>query len=308
MVHDNILSTVGGTHHVRLNRVVGDDAAEVIVKVEYFNPGGSVKDRIAKYMIEDAEDKGVLKPDSIIVEPTSGNTGIGLALVAAVKGYRLKLTMPDTMSLERRKILKAYGAELVLTEGAKGMKGAIDKAAELGSSDDHVFIPQQFKNRANVRAHVETTAQEILSDVGVPDAFVAGVGTGGTITGVGSVLKQKNPDVKVYAVEPETSAVLSGDGPGPHKIQGIGAGFIPEILDTSLFDGVIKVSNKDSFETSEKLAREEGLLVGISSGANTFAALKVAKELGPGKKVVVILPDTGERYLSTPLYEEEREL
>ncbi len=303
MIYGNIIGRIGGTPHVKLNRLPGTGDAEVIAKVEYFNPGSSVKDRIALYMIEEAERQGLLNEGSVIVEPTSGNTGIGLAMVAAVKGYRLKLTMPDSMSLERRKILKAYGAELVLTDGAKGMKGAIDKAAELDAEDPHVYIPQQFKNKANVKAHRETTARELLREVETFDAFVAGVGTGGTITGVASALKEELPDARFIAVEPEGSPVISGGQPGPHMIQGIGAGFIPDILDVSLIDETILVSNDDAFRTSERLAREEGLLAGISAGANTWAALQVAKRLGKGKRVVVILPDTGERYLSTPLYE-----
>jgi len=307
MIHDNILKTIGDTPHVRLNNLTGSEDAEVIAKIEAFNPGSSVKDRIALYMIEEAEREQLLDKDSIIVEPTSGNTGIGLAMVASVKGYKLKLTMPESMSVERRKILQAYGAELILTEAAKGMKGAIEKAEELASEDDHVFIPQQFKNQANVKAHRETTALEIIREVGSFDAFVAGVGTGGTITGVATLLKEKLPEAKFIAVEPVDSPVLSGGDPGPHKIQGIGAGFIPDILDSWIIDEVIKVSNEDAFKTSEQLAKEEGILAGISSGANTWAALKVAKIMGKGKKVVVILPDTGERYLSTPLYEVNRE-
>jgi len=308
MIKNSILDTIGGTPHVRLNRMAGKEDAEVIAKLEYFNPGASVKDRIALYMIEDAERAGVLKKGSIIVEPTSGNTGIGLAMVAAVKGYGLKLTMPETMSLERRKILKAFGAQLVLTEGAKGMKGAIARAEELAMEDPHVFIPQQFKNTANVRAHMETTAKEILADVKTFDAFVAGVGTGGTITGVASVFRPLLPNARFIAVEPADSPILSGGQPGPHKIQGIGAGFVPDILDRSLIDEVIKVSTEDAFKTAERLAREEGILAGISAGANTFAALQVARRLGKGKRVVVIIPDTGERYLSTPLYEERKDV
>jgi cysteine synthase A len=303
MVYTDLLGTVGGTPHVRLNRIVPDGSAEVIAKIESFNPCSSVKDRIAKYMVEEAEKAGLLKKGSIIVEPTSGNTGIGLAMVAAVKGYKIKLTMPESMSQERRKLLKALGAELILTPGPGGMKGAIDAADELAKTDPHVFIPQQFKNKANVKAHKETTALEILEDIKEFDAFVAGVGTGGTITGVATVLKPKLPNAQFIAVEPKDSAVLSGEGPGPHKIQGIGAGFVPDILDTKLLDKVIKVTNEEAFETSAKLAKEEGILAGISAGANLTAALKVAKELGAGKRVVVILPDTGERYLSTPLYE-----
>ncbi len=302
MIHDNILGSIGGTPHVRLNRLPEEGDAEVIAKIESFNPGSSVKDRIALYMIEAAEQAGILKKDRIIVEPTSGNTGIGLAMVAAVKGYSIKLVMPDTMSLERRKILKAFGAEMVLTDGAKGMKGAIDKADEMSKEDPYVYIPQQFKNEANVKAHKETTAQEILEHVKEFDAFVAGVGTGGTITGVAIALKEKLPKAKFIAVEPESSPVLSGGSAGPHKIQGIGAGFIPAILDTSIIDRIIKVTNEDAFKTAEELAAKEGIFAGISSGANTWAALQVARELGKGKRVVVILPDTGERYLSTPLF------
>jgi cysteine synthase A len=304
MIHKNILQTIGGTPHVKLSRLPGREDAEVIAKLEAFNPGSSVKDRIAIYMLEEAEKEGILKKDSIIVEPTSGNTGIGLAMVAAVKGYKLKLTMPETMSLERRKILKAFGAELVLTPGTKGMKGAVEKAEELGREDPHVFIPQQFKNKANVKAHEETTAQELLREVKSFDAFVAGVGTGGTLTGVAKVLKPKLPNAKFIAVEPKDSPVISGGKPGPHKIQGIGAGFIPDILAVDLIDEVIQVSNEDAFATSEQLAKEEGILAGISSGASAWAALQVARRLGKGKRVVVVLPDTGERYLSTPLFEE----
>jgi len=306
MIYKNILETIGNTAHVRLNKLTGPDDAEIIVKIESFNPGSSVKDRIALYMIEEAEKEGILRKDSIIVEPTSGNTGIGLAMVAAVKGYRIKLTMPETMSLERRKILKAFGAELVLTDGAKGMGGAIEKAEEIAKQDPYVFIPQQFRNKANIKAHVETTAQEILKDVKTFDAFVAGVGTGGTITGVATALKGILPDARFIAVEPADSPVLSGGVKGPHKIQGIGAGFVPEIFRRELIDEIIKVTNEDSFRTSERLAREEGILAGISSGANTWAALEVAKRLGKGKRVVVLLPDTGERYLSTQLFEDRK--
>lgn len=302
MIHKNILITIGGTPHVKINRLTGPNDAELIAKIEYFNPGASVKDRIALYMIEEAEKAGVLKKDSIIVEPTSGNTGIGLAMVAAVKGHKLKLTMPETMSLERRKILKAYGAELVLTEGAKGMGGAIAKAEELAKEDSHVFIPQQFKNQANIKAHRETTAVEIQREIGHFDAFVAGVGTGGTITGVALALKEKTK-AKFIAVEPKASPVLSGGKSGPHKIQGIGAGFVPDIYQKDLIDEIIQVENEDAFATSERLAKEEGILAGISAGANTWAALQIAKRLGKGKRVVVIIPDTGERYLSTLLYE-----
>ncbi|MFH0863058.1 MAG: cysteine synthase A [Candidatus Altiarchaeota archaeon] len=305
-IKNNILETIGGTPHVRLNRLPGPNDAEVVAKLEYFNPGSSVKDRIALYMIEEAEKAGVLKKESIIVEPTSGNTGIGLAMVAAVKGYRLKLTMPETMSLERRKILKAFGAELILTEGAKGMKGAIAKAEEIAKEGPHIFIPQQFKNKANIKAHIETTAQEIMAEVGSFDAFVAGVGTGGTITGIATFFKKKFINARFIAVEPADSPVLSGGQPGPHKIQGIGAGFVPDIYRKELVDEVIQVKNEDAYKTSERLAKEEGILAGISSGANVWAALAVAKRLGKGKRVLVIVPDTGERYLSTPLYEERK--
>ncbi|MFC2162604.1 cysteine synthase A [Candidatus Altiarchaeota archaeon] len=303
MIHENILKTIGNTPHVELKRLTGDDDGKVIAKIESFNPGSSIKDRIAYYMIEAAENEGLITDESIIVEPTSGNTGIGLAMVAAVKGYKIKLTMPDTMSLERRKLLKALGAELVLTPGAGGMKGAVDKAQELAEDDAHIYIPQQFRNKANVQAHIETTAEEIIAEVGEIDAFIAGVGTGGTITGVATRLKKEYPNTRFVAVEPADSAVISGEGPGPHKIQGIGAGFIPEIFERDLIDEVVKVSNEDAFKTSADLARKEGILAGISSGANTWAAIKIAKQIGKGKTVLTILPDTGERYLSTSLYE-----
>ncbi len=271
---------------------------------EYFNPAGSVKDRIAKAMIDDAEAKGVLKPDSVIIEPTSGNTGIGLAAVAAARGYQVILTMPETMSVERRNLLKAYGAKVVLTEGAKGMKGAIEKAQELVVSYEHSFIPSQFTNDANPKAHFDTTGPEIWEDTeGKVDIFVAGVGTGGTVSGVGAYLKSRKPSVQVVAVEPAGSPVLSGEKPGPHKIQGIGAGFVPETLHTDIYDEVIKVSNEDAFETGRELARKEGLLVGISSGAAVWAAQQLAvRPENKGKVIVAILPDTGERYLSTAMF------
>jgi len=295
----NVLELIGQTPLVKLNKIVDSGSAEILAKLENFNPGGSVKDRICLSMIEDAERKGLLKKGSTIIEPTSGNTGIGLAMISAVKGYRCILTMPETMSLERIYILKSYGAEVVLTPGIEGMSGAIKKAEELLKKIPNSFMPQQFKNPANPQIHRRTTAQEILKVTqGKLDAFVAGVGTGGTITGVGEVLKKHNLKIKIVAVEPETSAVLSGREPGPHKIQGIGAGFIPEVLNRKVIDEIIAVSDNDAFSTSKRLAKEEGIFVGISAGAATFAALKIAKELGKKKRVVVILPDTGERYFS----------
>ena len=303
-VLDNILEAVGNTPLVRLNRIVPDGGATVDAKLESFNPMWSVKDRVAKAMIEVAEKKGLVNKDTHIIEPTSGNTGIGLAMVCAVKGYRLTLTMPETMTVERRKIMAALGAQIVLTPGPEGMGGAIRKADELAKSTPNSFLPQQFKNKANPAIHKKTTAKEILRALDKVDAFVAGVGTGGTITGVGRVLKRKFPEVKIVAVEPEDSPVLSGGSPGPHRIQGIGAGFVPAILDTKVYDQVIKVSTKDAIETSRKLARLEGIFVGFSSGAACFAALNVAGVLGRGKNVVVVLPDLGERYLSTDLFAE----
>ena len=283
-----------------------DLKAKILAKLEYFNPAGSVKDRIAKAMIDDAEQNGKLKAGSVIIEPTSGNTGIGLAAVAAARGYHIIIVMPETMSVERRHLMKAYGAELVLTEGAKGMKGAIAKAEELAKEIPNSFIPGQFSNLANPKAHYFTTGPEIYEDTdGSVDIFVAGVGTGGTITGVGKYLKSKNPDIKVVAVEPESSAVLSTGVPGSHKIQGIGAGFVPDILDTKIYDEIITVSNDDAFETGRLIGRNEGVLVGISSGAAAYAALQLAKrDENKDKTIVVLLPDTGDRYLSTPLFSE----
>ena len=303
-VMSNILEAVGNTPLVRLNRVVPEGGATVYAKLESFNPMWSVKDRIAKGMIEAAERKGLINKDTAIIEPTSGNTGIGLAMVCAVKGYNLTLTMPETMTLERRKIMAALGAKLVLTPGAEGMAGAIRRAEEMAESTPNSFIPQQFKNKANPWIHKKTTAKEIVRALDKVDAFVAGVGTGGTITGVGQVLRRKFPQVKIFAVEPEDSPVLSGGKPGPHKIQGIGPGFVPAILDTKVYHEVIKVATKDAIETSRRLAKLEGIFVGISSGAACFAALDVAKRLGPGNNVVVVLPDLGERYLSTDLFAE----
>lgn len=305
---NNVTELIGDTPLVKLNRVVPEDSAEIYVKLEYQNPGSSVKDRIAISMVEEAEKTGDLKPGATLVEPTSGNTGIGLAMVAAAKGYRAILVMPDTMSMERRNLLRAYGAELVLTPGSEGMKGAIQKAEDLQKEHGY-FMPQQFKNPANVKIHRETTGPEIVDAIqskdGKLDAFIAGIGTGGTITGAGEVLKQSFPDVKVYAVEPTGSPILSGGKPGPHKIQGIGAGFVPDILDTSVYDEVIQVENEQAFETSRRVAKEEGILGGISSGAAIYAALQIAKKLGKGKRVVAVLPSNGERYLSTPLYQFE---
>ncbi|MRN57243.1 cysteine synthase A [Paenibacillus sp. 19GGS1-52] len=305
-VVNNITDLIGGTPLVRLNRVVPEGYADIYLKLEYQNPGSSVKDRIAISIVEEAEKDGLLKPGGTIVEATSGNTGIGLALVAAAKGYKAVIVMPETMSLERRNLLRAYGAELVLTPGSEGMNGAVKKAEQILSENPEYFLAEQFKNKANVKIHRETTGPEIveaIESIGGPlDAFIAGIGTGGTITGAGEVLKAQYPDVKIYAVEPAASPILAGGKPGPHKIQGIGANFIPDILNQDIYDEIIHVENDEAFETARRVAKEDGILTGISSGAAVFAALKVAKELGAGKKVVVIIPSNGERYLSTPLY------
>lgn len=307
-IYKSITDLIGGTPLMELSNYEKENNLEatIVAKLEYFNPAGSVKDRIAKAMVEDAEQKGILKPGATIIEPTSGNTGIGLASVASAKGYKVILTMPETMSIERRNLLKAYGAQLVLTEGAKGMKGAIAKADELKAEIEDSVILGQFVNPANPAAHRATTGPEIWKDTdGKVDFFVAGVGTGGTITGTGEYLKSQNPDVKVVAVEPETSPVLSKGTPGPHKIQGIGAGFVPAALNTDVYDEVITVKNEDAFATGNKIAKAEGVLVGISSGAAVWAATQLAKRPeNKGKIIVALLPDTGERYLSTPLFED----
>lgn len=307
-IYEKITDLIGGTPLLELKNYEKENGLEATVagKLEYFNPAGSVKDRIARAMVDDAEEKGLLKPGSVIIEPTSGNTGIGLASVAAARGYKIILTMPETMSVERRNLLKAYGAELVLTDGAKGMKGAIEKAQELAAETPGSFIPSQFTNMANPEAHTKTTGPEIWNDTdGKVDIFVAGVGTGGTLSGVGKYLKEKNPDIKVVAVEPAGSPALSKGTPGPHKIQGIGAGFVPETLNTDIYDEIIAVENEDAFNTGRALARKEGVLVGISSGAAVYAATVLAKRPeNKGKLIVALLPDTGERYLSTPMFAE----
>ncbi len=304
-IFNTVTEMIGSTPIMKLNNYAGANGVDgIYAKLEYFNPAGSVKDRIAKAMIEDAEAKGLLKKGSVIIEPTSGNTGIGLASVAAAKGYRMILTMPETMSVERRNMLKAYGAEIVLTDGAQGMKGAIAKAEELAKETEGGFIPSQFTNMANPEMHRKTTGPEIYEDMdGKVDIFVAGIGTGGTITGVGEYLKSKNPDIKVVAVEPAGSPVLSKGTAGPHKIQGIGAGFVPETLNTKVYDEIITVENEDAFEAGRTIAKTEGILVGISSGAAAFAAVQLAKRPeNKGKNIVVLLPDSGDRYLSTPMF------
>ncbi|GGD28030.1 cysteine synthase [Pontibacillus salipaludis] len=302
-IGNSVADLIGKTPIVKLNRITDEDSADVYVKLEYMNPGSSVKDRIALAMIEAAEQEGGLREGDTIIEPTSGNTGIGLAMVAAAKGYRSILVMPDTMSEERRNLLKAYGAELVLTPGSEGMKGAIQKAEELQKEHGY-FMPQQFNNEANPKVHEKTTGPEIVEQMGEQlDAFIAGIGTGGTITGAGKVLKDAYRDIQIYAVEPDSSPVLSGGSPGPHKIQGIGAGFVPKVLNTDVYDHIIQVTNDQAYETAREVAKTEGVLGGVSTGAAIYAAKEVAKKLGKGKKVLAIVPSNGERYLSTPLYQ-----
>lgn len=296
MIYDSVLSLIGKTPIMRLNSIAAE--YRIFAKLEFFNPGGSIKDRIALNMVEDAEKKGYLQPGNTIVEPTSGNTGIGLSLVAAVKGYKTILVMPESMSEERRKLLKFYGAELILTPHDKGMTGAVDKARELVNNNPTYFMPSQFENPANPGAHIRNTSQEILAEFDQIDVFITAVGTGGTLTGTARVLKENMADIKIYAVEPEDSAVISGREPGPHMIQGIGAGFIPDVLDRNIIDNIITIGNQEAYQMSLKLASEEGVLAGISAGANVLAAVKVAEELGKEKNIVTIIPDTGERYLS----------
>lgn len=304
MIYNNAIELVGNTPVVRVNTFDADNRAEVYLKLEKYNPAGSTKDRAALGMIEAAEKEGLLKKGSVIIEPTSGNTGIALAMLGKAKGYRVIIVMPETMSAERRSLIKAYGAELILTEGTKGMKGAIEKAIELREDiGDTAFIPQQFENPANPQFHYDTTAKEILRDLPDIDAFVIGIGTGGTLTGVGRYLRENRPEVRIYAVEPEKSPVISGGNPGPHKIQGIGAGFIPKNYDGSFVDEVIKVRDEDAFRTAKEFSQKEGVLIGISSGGNLFAALQVAKKLGKGRKVLTIAPDGGEKYISMGLFD-----
>ncbi|MCW6111542.1 cysteine synthase A [Clostridium sporogenes] len=303
MLYESSIDLIGNTPMFKLNNMKEEDMADVYIKLEKFNPGGSIKDRAALGMIEEAEKMGKIKPGDIIVEPTSGNTGIGLAMVGRLKGYKVIIVMPDSMSIERRNMIKAYGAELVLTEGNKGMTGAIEKAEELARDKKGYFIPQQFSNRANSKKHYETTAVEILKDVEDLDVFVASVGTGGTIAGIGRRLKEFNKNIKVVAVEPHNSPVISGGKAAPHKIQGIGAGFIPEVYEKDVVDEVVTITDEESYEYARRFGTEEGILVGISSGANIAAAIKIAKKLGKGKKVVTIAPDGGEKYISTGLYD-----
>ena len=303
MMYNNVLDMIGATPLLKLNKLVKGDMADIFVKLEKFNPAGSIKDRAALGMIEKAEELGLLKEGYTIVEPTSGNTGIALAMIGRIKGYEVIIVMPETMSVERRNLIKAYGAQLVLTDGTKGMKGAINKANEIAAGNSEFFVPQQFNNLANPEKHYRTTAEEIFVDVEDFDIFVAGVGTGGTITGVGRRLKEIKSGIKVVAVEPEKSPVLSGGEPGPHKIQGIGAGFVPDIYDGNVVDEIIRISDEEAFEMAKLMAKEEGILVGISTGANIAAAIKVAKKLGKGKKVVTVSPDGGEKYISMGIYE-----
>lgn len=303
MIFNNVIDMIGGTPLFKLSNMVDDNMADIYVKLEKYNPGGSIKDRAALGMIEKAEKEGILKPGDTIVEPTSGNTGIALAMIGKLKGYKVIIVMPETMSIERRNMMKAYGAELVLTEGAKGMKGAIEKAEELANGKEGYFVPQQFMNEANPLKHYETTADEIIKDLKEIDVFVAGVGTGGTIAGVGERLKQYNSSIKVVALEPSKSPVISGGQAGPHKIQGIGAGFIPDIYKKEVVDEVITISDEDAFEYARRMGKEEGILVGISSGANIAGAIKLAKQLGKGKIVVTVAPDGGDKYLSMGLYD-----
>ena len=303
MMFNNVLDMIGQTPVLKLNRLVKSDIADIYVKLEKYNPAGSIKDRAALGMIEKAEELGALKEGFTLVEPTSGNMGIALAMIGRIKGYNVIIVMPDSMSVERRNLIKAYGAQLVLTDGSKGMKGAINKAKELAEGKPDYFVPQQFVNIANPDKHYATTAEEIISDVADVDVFIAGVGTGGTITGVGKRLKAFNKDIKIVAVEPARSPVLSGGEPGPHKIQGIGAGFTPDIYDSSVVDEIIKITDEEAFDIARRMAKEEGILVGISTGANIAAAIKVAKKLGKGKKVVTVAPDGGEKYISMGLYD-----
>jgi len=302
-MYNNVLDMIGSTPLLKLNKLVKGDMADIFVKLEKFNPAGSIKDRAALGMIEKAEELGLLKEGYTIVEPTSGNTGIALAMIGRIKGYEVIIVMPETMSVERRNLIKAYGAQLVLTDGTKGMKGAINKANEIAEGNSEFFVPQQFNNLANPEKHYRTTAEEILSDVEDLDVFVVGVGTGGTITGVGRRLKEVKSEIKIVAVEPEKSPVLSGGEPGPHKIQGIGAGFVPDIYDGNVVDEIIRISDEEAFEMAKLMAKEEGILVGISTGANIAAAIEVAKKLGKGKKVVTVSPDGGEKYISMGIYE-----